>query len=120
MLKGIQILGILIGFYLISRTILNYYRKIYDFKRVVFWLFLWVVMIGLFYEPSFMLAVTPYLTTMDAIMSITVISIIFLFVLIANIYQKMIFLEKKFTFFVQNVAIKNYLDEKTDESKNEG
>lgn len=66
-------------------------------------------MILLFFYPAFMDFLTPFLTTQDSIMSITVISIIGAFFLIAQLYQKMSELDRKMTMLVQHVAINDYI-----------
>jgi len=119
MIKGIQVIGILVGLYLIGQTILNFRRGNYDARRAGFWLVLWTVMVVLFFNPSLMALALPILTTRDTIMSVLVIGLTGAFVLIAQIYQKMTGLEIKLTRLVQNLAIHDYLKDVSSVGKKE-
>ena len=109
MIKGIQIIGILVGLYLIGQTLLNFRRGNYNTKRTFFWMVLWTAMIVLFFEPSLMTLALPILTTRDTIMSVLVMGLMGVFVLLAQVFQKMASFEKKFSRLVQNLAINDYL-----------
>lgn len=108
MIKGIQIIGILVGSYLIGQTILNFKRGNLNVNRAIFWLFLWSSMIVLFFNPSTMRLAMPILSTQDMIMSVLVLSLTGVFFLIAQLYQKMINFERRFTKLVQGLAIHEY------------
>ena len=108
-MRGIQVIGILVGLYLIGQTILNFRRGNYDARRTAFWLVLWTVMVVLFFNPSLMGLALPILTTRDAIMSVLVMGLTGAFVLIAQVYQKMAGLDRKLSRLVQNLAIHDYL-----------
>ena len=111
MIKGIQILGMLVGFYLILQTLLNYYYKRYRFARTLVMTVVWSVMVILFFNPSLAELVLPILTTQDLIMSVLVVGILGSLILIANVWQNVAKMEQKFTELVQNLAITDYINE---------
>ena len=111
MIKGIQILGILVGLYLVAQTLLNFRRGNYGVRRTVFWVFLWSVMVALFFNPSLAGLALPILTTQDAIMSVLVMGVLLSFVLITQLYQQMAGVERRLTELVQNLAIHDYMKE---------
>ena len=113
MIKGIQVIGMLVGLYLIGQTILNFRRGNYDLRKTTFWLVLWTVMVVLFFNPSLMALTLPILTTRDTIMSVLVMGLTGALVLIAQVYQKMSDLEGKLTRLVQNLAIHDYLKDES-------
>ena len=119
MIRGIQVIGILVGLYLIAQTILNFRRGNYDARRAAFWLILWTLMVALFFNPSLMALAMPILTTRDTIMSLLVMGLTGTFVLIAQIYQKMAGLDRKLTRLVQNLAIHDYLKDVASRGKKE-
>jgi hypothetical protein len=109
-MKGIQVLGILVSLYLIGQTLMQYKKRNYRARRAVFWLSLWVLIGVLFAFPSLMFLVLPILTTQDAMMTTWVIGLVVGYVLIYQIYQRVVVVERKFTELVQNIAIHNYLE----------
>jgi hypothetical protein len=111
MVKGIQVLGVLVSLYLIGQTLMQYRKKNYRARRAAFWLSLWILIGVLFAFPSLTILVLPILTTQDAMMTTWVIGLIVGYVLIYQIYQRVVMVERKFTELVQNIAIHNYLEE---------
>ena len=111
MIKGIQILGMLVGFYLILQTLLNFYYKRYRLARTLVMTVVWSVMVVLFFNPSLAELVLPILTTQDVIMSVLVIGILGSLILIANVWQNVAKMEQKFTELVQNLALNDYINE---------
>ena len=111
MIKGIQILGMLVGLYLILQTLLNFYYKRYPLARTLVMTDVWSVMVVLFFNPSLAELVLPLLTTQDVIMSVLVIGTLGSLVLIANVWQNVAKMEKKFTELVQNLALNDYINE---------
>lgn len=120
MIKGIQVLGILVGLYLVSQTLLNYRRGNYGIRRTVFMVVLWSVMVVLFFNPSLMLLALPLLSTQDTIMSVLVIGVLGAFVLIAQVWQAVAKIERKLTELVQNLAIHDYLKDDTSDRNDDG
>ena len=110
MIKGIQILGMLVGFYLSAQSILNYKLGNYGSKRTLFLVGIWSVMIVLFFNPSLSLMILPILTTKDMIMTVLVLGILFSFILITQLYQQLSIINKKLTQLAQSYAINEYLD----------
>jgi len=104
MIKGIQILGLLVGLYLVAQTLLNFRRGNYGIRRTVFWVVLWSVMMGLFFNPSLAGLALPILTTQDVIISVLVTAVLMAFVLITQLYQEMADVERRLTELVQNLA----------------
>ena len=111
MIKGIQILGMLVGFYLILQTLLNFYYKRYRLARTLVMIVVWSVMVVLFFNPSLVELVLPILTTQDVIMSVLVIGILGSLILVANVWQNVAKMEQKFTELVQNLALNDYINE---------
>ena len=111
MIKGIQILGMLVGSFLILQTLLNFYYKRYRFARTLMMTVVWSVMVVLFFNPSLVELVLPLLTTQDVIMSVLVVGILGSFILIANVWQNVAKIEQKFTELVQNLALSDYINE---------
>ena len=111
MIKGIQILGMLVGLYLVAQTLLNFRRGNYGVRRTVFLMVLWSVMVVLFFNPSLAGLALPILTTQDVIMSVLVMGVLVAFVLITQLYQQMARVERRLTELVQNLAIHDYIKE---------
>ncbi len=111
MIKGIQILGMLVGSFLILQTLLNFYYKRYRLARTLMMTVVWSVMVVLFFNPSLVELVLPLLTTQDVIMSVLVVGILGSFILIANVWQNVAKIEQKFTELVQNLALNDYINE---------
>jgi len=119
MIKGIQIAGIFVGLYLIGQTLLSLKRGKYGIKRSFFWVLLWSFMILLFLNPSLVLLIHPILTMQNIVMSISIMSILLIFIFIAHLYQQIADIEKKVTVLVQNLAIHNYIKESFTKEDNE-
>jgi hypothetical protein len=111
MVKGIQVLGVLVSVYLIGQTLMQYRKKNYGARRAAFWLSLWVLIGVLFAFPSLTILVLPILTTQDAMMTTWVIGLIVVFVLVFHAYQQVTCVERKLTELVQNLAIRDYIKE---------
>jgi len=109
MIKGIQILGMLVGLYLVAQTLLNFRRGNYGVRRTVFWVALWSVMMMLFFNPSLAGLALPILTTQDVIISVLVTAVLMAFVLITQLYQQIADVERRVTELVQNLAIHDYI-----------
>jgi hypothetical protein len=117
LLKGIQIIGVLVGLYLVLTTLLNYKRKNYGIRQTVFFLIIWSGLTILFLNTSIMTLLLPLLSTQDMIMSVLVLGELILFLFLANQNQQISKLEKKITLLVQNGALNNYYSKKGEFSR---
>lgn len=111
MIKGIQIVGMVVGLYLIAQTYRNYKNGSNNVQRTILWLLLWSAMIILFSNPSLMEFALPILTTQDTIMSILVLGILLSFVLIVQLWQYTYRIEKRIITLTQNLAITDYVNQ---------
>ena len=111
MVKGIQIIGIVVGLYLIAQTYRNYSNGSNNGKRTILWLLLWSTMILLFSNPSLMEFALPILTTRDTIMSILVLGILLILILIVHLWQHTYKVEKQIITLTQNLAITDYINQ---------
>ena len=116
MIKGIQVFGIVVGFILLLRTYANYKRGHQNLLITLFWITLSSTMIILFYNTSYVSYILPIFTTQDTIMTVVVTGILVQFILISNLHNKMLSIEKKFTEFAQAVSISNYMRERDSEN----
>ena len=101
----------LVGTYLIVQTLLNYYYRRYRIPRTVFMIIVWGAMVVLFYNPSWAALALPLLSTQDVIMSVLVIGILGSLIMVAYVMQNVAKLEKQFTELVENLSIKDYVNE---------
>lgn len=111
MIKGIQVLGILVSAYLIAQTILQYRKGNNGVKRTAFWLSLWSVMAILFAFPSLTVLILPILTMKDAMLSVVVVGLTVAYVLVYQMYQQTARTERRLTELAQNMAIHDYIKE---------
>ena len=117
MIKGIQVLGMLVSVYLIIQTVLQYRRGNHGIKRTAFWLNLWALMAILFAFPSLTILALPILTMQDAMLAILVVGLIAAYVLVYQMYQQTEKTERKLAELAQNIAIHNYVNEATNNPK---
>lgn len=113
MIKGIQVLGLLVSVYLIIQTVLHYKRGNNGIKRTALWLNLWALMAILFAFPSLTILALPILTMQDAMLAVLVVGLIVAYVLVYQMYQQTERTEKKLTELTQNIAIHDYVREAT-------
>ena len=111
MIKGIQIIGILVGLYLIAQTLINYKQGNYGPRKTIFWIALWSTMAALFLKTDIMRFLLPILTTEDAIMSVLVMGVLTSLILISQQYQQAARIERRLTELIQNLAIRDYIEE---------
>lgn len=110
-MKGIQIIGIIVGIYLAARTYLNYKKGINNLKRTIFWLALWSTMIIVFIDPSLSELALPVLSTQDAMISAMILAILTVFVLIMHMWQHISKIEQMMVDLTQNIAVTEYMNE---------
>lgn len=111
MIKGIQVLGILVSVYLIVQTVVQYRKGNNGVKRTAFWLSLWMLMAILFTFPSLTILALPILTMQDAMLTVLVVGLIVSYVLVYQMYQQAARTERKLTELAQNTAIHDYIKE---------
>ena len=118
MVKGIQILGIFTGLYLLASTIYAYRKGEAGLRKTMFWGLVWASMTALFYNTKLVSVIMPVLTTQDAIMTALVIGILTSFVYINQVNRQLAHLDRKFTELAQNLALENYIkQEKTQDEE---
>lgn len=118
MIKGIQVVGVLVGLYLIVQTVLYYRRGNYGVRRAGFLLVLWSLVSVLFVYPPLASLVLPILATQDMVVSVLVVGLVVAFVLISQVYQQAARIERKLTELVQNIAIHDYVREAVNKREN--
>lgn len=118
MIKGIQIIGLLVGLYLLARTLVDYRRGNYGVKKTVFWLALWASITVLFVHPSLAQLALPVLKTEDVIMSVLVLGLVTAFVIIFEVHRQVAKISAKFTKLVQNIAVHDYINEVNERAVN--
>ena len=111
MIKGIQVLGMLVSVYLIVQTVVQYRRGNNGIKRTALWLTLWMLMAILFAFPSLTILALPILAMQDAMLTVVVVGLIVSYVLVYQMYQQAARTERKLTELAQNMAIHNYVKE---------
>ena len=109
MVKGIQIIGILTGIYLLASTIYAYRRGETGLRKTAFWSLVWASMTALFYNTKLVGVIMPILTTQDAIMTVLVLGILTSFLYVNQINRQLAHLDRKFTELAQNLALENYI-----------
>jgi len=110
MIRGIQVLGVLVIAYLMFQTLLQWRRGNYGVRKTVLWLSLWIVVTILFAFPSVTLLALPILTMQDAMLTVVVMGLIIAYVLVYETYQQATRAERKLAELAQNIAIHNYLE----------
>ncbi|MFX0205630.1 MAG: DUF2304 family protein [Candidatus Hodarchaeota archaeon] len=109
MVKGIQVIGMVVGLYLIVQTYRNYRKGSNNIRRTIFWLILWSTMTVLFSNPSLSEFALPILSTQDALVSVIVLGMLLIFILITHIWQHINRMEQQFVELAQNLAINDYI-----------
>jgi len=115
MIRGIQVLGILISVYLIAQTLSQYKKGNYRAKRTALWLSLWTLMAILFAFPSLTTLALPVLMMQDAMLTVMIVGLMIAYVLVYQMYQQAARTERKLTELAQNIAIHNYIKEASDD-----
>lgn len=110
-MRGIQLIGAAVGVYLIIQVLINYRKKNYSIRRTALMSLIWGVLIVLFLNPSIMLYTLPIFTMEDFILTVLVLSILFVFVLISDIYRGMMENNRKITELVQKLALDDYYNQ---------
>ena len=103
---GIQILGILFGFFMMYYTFLQYKRKEFTVKEYSFWFVLWAVFVVMTLFPQ---VLDPILSTLNIARALDFFIIAgFLFLIFVTFYTYTIVRknQKKLEEVVRNIAIK--------------
>ena len=103
---GIQILGILFGFFMMYYTFLQYKRKEFTIKEYSFWFIFWSVFVVITLFPQIL---DPVLTTLNIARALDFFIIAgFLFLILVTFYTYTLVRknQKKLEEVVRNVAIK--------------
>lgn len=108
MIRGIQILGVLVGAYLILQTLIQWKKGNYGVKKTVLWLSLWVSVAILFAFPALTTFILPILTMEDAIRMVLVVGLVVAYALVYETYQQATRTERKLAELVQKIAIHDY------------
>lgn len=115
MIKGIQIFGIVVGLFLLLKTYINYKEGYYNVIKTATWSTLSLTMIIFFYDTSYASYLLPIFTTQDAILTVIVSGILILFILINNLQNKILKIDRNLTELIQKISIDNYMKEKNNE-----
>jgi len=105
-LLGIQIIGILFGFFLMYYTFLHYKRKEFTVKEYGFWLVLWAVFLIITLFPGLLDPILKSLSIARALDFFIIIGFLFLVGMIFYTYTIVRKNQKKLEEVVRNIAVK--------------
>ena len=114
MIRGIQVLGVLVIAYLMFQTLIQWRRGNYGVRKTVLWLSLWIVVTILFAFPSVTMLVVPILAMEDAMLTVLVVGLVVAYALVYETYQQASRTERKLTELAQNLAIHDYVKKARD------
>ena len=116
-LKGIQVVGIIVGLYLLVSTILEHRRGFMSTKKAVILSAAWTVMTLLFYNTRLVEFLLPILSTEDAVITVLVLGLLSSFVLNIHTFKQVNRMEYKLTRLVQNLAVNDYIEQARNSSE---
>lgn len=105
-LLGIQIIGILFGFFMMYYTFLHYKRKEFTVKEYGFWLVLWAVFLIITLFPGLLDPILKSLSIARALDFFIIIGFLFLVGMIFYTYTIVRKNQKKLEEVVRNIAVK--------------
>jgi len=105
-LLGIQIIGILFGFFMMYYTFLHYKRKEFTVKEYGFWLILWAVFLIVTLFPGLLDPILKSLSIARALDFFIIIGFLFLVGMIFYTYTIVRKNQKKLEEVVRNIAVK--------------
>ena len=105
-LLGIQIIGILFGFFMMYYTFLHYKRKEFSIREYSFWFILWAVFIVVTLFPAILDPILKTLSIARALDFFIIIGFLFLIGAIFYTYTIVRKNQKKLEEIVRNMAIK--------------
>ena len=111
MLKGIQIVGLVVGLYLVFTTFRAYQLRRMKTPQAFIYMIIWSIMIVLFLDTGLVGLALPILDMQEAMLAVTVIGVLTSFILVAQLFQQISQVDRKLTELVQNLAIKDYVKE---------
>ena len=103
---GIQIIGILFGFFMMYYTFLHYKRKEFGMREYSFWLVLWAIFIVITLFPDFLDPILKSLSIARALDFFIIIGFLFLAGMIFYTYTIVKSNQKKLEEVVRNIAMK--------------
>lgn len=103
---GIQIIGILFGFFMMYYTFLHYKRKEFTMKEYAFWLVLWAIFIIVTLFPGILDPILKSLSIARALDFFIIIGFLFLIGVIFYTYTIVRKSQKKIEEIVRNIAVK--------------
>jgi len=103
---GIQILGILFGFFMMYYTFLQYKRKEFTIKEYGFWMILWAVFIIVTLYPGILDPVLESLSIARTLDFFIIVGFLFLIGVIFYTYTIVRKNQKRIEEIVRNIAIK--------------
>jgi len=109
MIRGIQVLGVLVSAYLIFQTLMQWKKGNYGAKKTALWLSLWAVVAILFAFPSLTTLALPILRMENTVLMVLVVGLIVAYALVYETYQQASRTERKLTELTQNIAIQDYV-----------
>jgi len=109
MIKGIQVVGILVSVYLVLDVYKNYRQGNYGLRKTLFLILLWSGVGILFINTSLMNLVLPILMTENIIFTVLVMGELVIFLFISNLNQQISRVEKKMEIMVQNIAVDDFI-----------
>ena len=115
MIKGIQVLGIATGLYLVLVTLMEYRRGRATLKRTIIFSGLWSMMILFFLNTRLIFIFMPLLSTQSNVLTALVMGVLILFVLYLAVYRKLNDIDKNLGLLVQNLALNSYQDDEKGE-----
>jgi len=110
MIRGIQVIGVLVGIYLMLQTLVQWKRGNYGVRKTVLWLSLWTLIAILFAFPGLTSLALPILSMENTILMVVVVGLIVAYALVYETYQQAARAEKKLTELAQNIAIHDYFE----------
>src|SRR3989344_6191105 len=105
-LLGIQIIGILFGFFMMYYTFLHYKRKEFTVKEYGFWLILWAVFLIVTLFPGLLDPILKSLSIARTLDFFIIIGFLFLVGMIFYTYTIVRKNQKKLEEVVRNIAVK--------------
>ncbi|WP_456472454.1 DUF2304 family protein [Methanocaldococcus sp.] len=106
-MEPIQILGLIIILFAMSRIIIQLKKKNIKLDEGIFWLFVWTLALFIVIYPTFTSYLASILGVGRGIDVIIYISIIVLFYLVYRLYAKLDKLERDITKIVREIAIRD-------------
>jgi len=103
---GIQIIGILFGFFMMYYTFLHYKRKEFTMREYGFWLILWALFIVVTLFPDILDPVLKSLSVARALDFFIIIGFLFLIGMIFYTYTNVRANQKKLEEVVRKIALK--------------